>query len=210
VSLTIVSGADYAPEITVDPTSKALRASLYTSAGEAKFVEPLGSYLAPINMGRLATPAAGSFIWAIRNGPASRMQIRRILGNVGFDGIVGATTQTYQFVKFSAATPSGGTLRDAIRKRTSDPFSRILDFRQGTAALTITGVVIDAGPFFGISYPRQLAGPSFSSQMEFTISRQDFDQIEIGPMEGLAIRVLVAGIAGDSISGCVSWDEVAE
>jgi hypothetical protein len=209
VSLSIVSGTGGGNVAVVTPTAKSLRVASYSAQGRASPNEPLGSYLAPISMGRLATPAAGAFIWAIRNGPYTTMQIRRILANVGFDGIAAATTATYQFVRFSGATPTGGTIAKVIRKRTRDQQSRILDFRQGTAALTITSVDIEPA-FFAVSYPRQLAGPSFSSQAEFTTPGQGYDQVEIGPMEGLAIRMLVAGIAGDSINGCVAWDEYLE
>ena len=207
MGISLVSGASNSV-VTVDPTSKAMRTGLYTSSGTPKFEEPLGSYMAPINMGQLGTPAAGSAIWAIRNGDEAILQIRRILVNVGYAGVAAATTQTWQFWKFRNATHAAGTIAQVVRKRTTDHFSRIIDFRQAITALTATGVVYEDNPFFAVSYPRQPAGPSFSSSMEFTIARQEFDQIEIGPTEGIALRVLVVGVAGDGIQGGVFWDEV--
>lgn len=206
MGISLVSG-NLDHEVTIDPASKAVRASLYTSEETARFVSPIGSYSAPINMGQFGTPAAGSFVWALKNGFHSVLEIRRILGNVGYAGVAGATTQTYQFVKFRGINPTGGTLVQPVRKRSTDNASRVFEVRQAITALTTTGIIIDDNPFFSMSYPRQPAGPSFSSQMEFTISRQEYDQIQIGPNEGIGIRLLVAGIAGDSINGCVIWDE---
>lgn len=202
------SGVD-ASLATVDPTSKALRVTLYDTLGVEVNKAPIGSYLLPINMGRLtAAIAANSLIWSVRNavGSGKTVKIRRILSNVAFDGTAAATTALYDWVRFSAATPTGGTAMTVIKKRNSAPASAVTDARfNAAAALGVAGVVFETS-FFSIGNQRQVAAGK-TADLRFEVSGQDYDNFELAPGEGMGIRLNQVAVIGDSISGGVTWDE---
>jgi hypothetical protein len=208
MSTEVKSGAG-ASLLTVDPTSLAARVTLYDSAGVEVNKAPNGSYMLPINMGRLtAAVAANSLIWSMRNiTPARTVKIRRILCNVSFDGTAAATTALYDWVRYTTATPTGGTVLSVIKKRTGLPTSSVTDARQNAAAaLGVTSVVFETS-FFSINNQRQLSAGK-TADLRFEVSGQDYDNFELATGEGLGIRLNQVAVIGDSISGGVSWDEV--
>jgi hypothetical protein len=208
VSTEIKSGAS-ADHWTIDPISKAGRVTLYDTLGVEVNKAPLGSYMLPINMGRLtAAIAANSLIWSMRNavGSGKTVKIRRVLSNVAFDGTAAATTALYDWVRYSAATPTGGTPMVVIKKRNTAPPSAITDARfNAGAALSVTSVVFETSAF-SIGNQRQVAAGK-TADLRFEVSGQDYDNFELAAGEGFGVRLNVASVIGDSISGGVTWDE---
>jgi len=203
--MAVIKSGDSPDLLKIDPTSKAARVTEYDSAGQELYKTPGGSYLIPISMGRqTAAIAAGSYIWAFRNGAAKTIRLRRIVLTTSFDGTAAATTQTYQIMRFSTATPTGGSVIVIVKKKTTYGASTVVDARQNpAAALGITGVVFETVGMC-IQQPRQLA-PLQQINMPFDQSNNAY---ELQPNEGLAINLLVVGVIGDTITGFVEFDEV--
>lgn len=201
----IKSGAT-ADELTIDPTSKAARITLYDSAGNELHKEPNGSYLLRIPNARLtAAIAANSAIWTVRNGSSRTMRIKRISVSAKFDGTAAATTAQFQLQRFTTATPSGGTALTAVKKRTALGSSTIADARFNyAAALTVTGVVFEEA-FFEWGVQRQVSAVSNHDLLAGLETQEAL--IELAPNEGLAIRLGVVAVIGDALGGYVEWDE---
>ena len=200
----IKSGAT-ADQLTIDPNSKASRVTEYDSSGVELYKTPTGSYLIPISMGRqTAAIAAGSYIWAFRNGASKIIRLRRIVLITSFDGTAAASTQIYQLMRFGNATPSGGSAITIVKKKTTFGASTVADARQNpAAALTIAGVVFETVGMC-IQQPRQLAP---LQQLNIPLDQSN-NVYELQPNEGLAINLLVVGVIGDTIAGFMEFDEV--
>jgi len=216
MSVQVVSGVD-ATLLTVDPTSKAARATLYDSAGNELRPIPTAAYLLAIINGRqtVVATAAGTF-FAMRNNTSGRtIFIRRIILAVGFDGTAAATSSRWELARFSNATPSGGTAitlpAGAVKKRSSYANSNLLDARwiTGTAGgLTMTSVVMETA-FDSVGVPRGTSGTSIVYVREFgDAGAEKNDRFELLTGEGLAINAGVTGVVGDSFQGSVEWDEI--
>ena len=151
------------------------------------------------------TPAAGSTIWAMRNVGTKTVRLRNIDLMVGFSGTAAATAQSYQIVRFSGATPTGGTALVVVKRRNSASATTITDARFGgvtQTALTVAGVAFEAvASHVGCS--RQNGPGSHFDQ----IWPNTQDGFEIAVNEGLAIQIELIAVAGDWISGTVTWDE---
>ena len=192
--------------LTVDSTSKAARVTLYRSDG-TEISNTTVSYLLPIPYQRLtAAVAAGSKIWAMRNGASKTMRIKRIYIGVSFDGSAASSTSCYQFMRFSGATPSGGTALTAVKKKTSLGATTMADARYNyAAALTVTGITFETS-FFEIGCQRQV---NANIEAYLVADQEGPDSIiELAPNEGLAINLYVAAVIGDGLGGYIEWEEV--
>lgn len=200
----IRSGAT-SDELTVDPTSKAARVTLYDSTGTKLFHEGADRYILRIPRMTGGTPAAGSTILAFRNLGAKKVRIRKIGICSSFAGTAAATTQSYQLARFATATPTGGTALTVVKKRSSAAATTVTDARFGGAtqtALTVTGVVFET-PFAHVLCPRQ-NGYAMWADFDF-INKEEAFEIDVN--EGFAIQIELVAVAGDSISGFIEWDE---
>lgn len=199
------SGAD-TTEAIVDTTSKALRVTLYDPAGNELYDTPSAGFVIPITMLRQSTTsAAGSEIWTMRNGATKTIKFRRIYISVTFDGTAAATTQTYQFVRFTTATPTGGTAITVIKKDTANgTATTVADARQkADGALTVTSVVFETGGYAVCNQRQVSAGSVLDVRFDDTISAY-----KLAPNEGLALEILATAVVGDTVAGFVEFDEV--
>jgi len=216
MSVKIISGVD-STLLTIDPTSKAARVTLYDSAGNELLPIPTAAYLIGISPTRQTViDTAGGTFWAMRNNTSGRViYIRRILLIVSFDGTAAATTSRFDLARFSGATPSGGTAvtlpGGAIKKRTGYGNSNLLDARwiAGTAGgLTMTSITVEAA-FASVGVSRGVTGSVGVCSLEFgDAGSHPNDRFELAVGEGLAIQAGVTGVVGDMFQGCIEWDEI--
>ena len=200
MSATIKSGAS-ADLLSIDAQSKAARVTLYNSVGEEIGVRPDGSYMLPINIVQSAATVVNSTVWALRNGGSKAVYIRRVLLNMGYHGAAVATTGRYAIERFDTATPTGGTALTPVKKNSSMPTSAIADVRFLDTGLTTAGVVFGTDLAI-IGNQRQLSAGHLLD-MNFAGG----DELVLNANEGLCIRLNVAAVVGDSLTGFVEWDE---
>jgi len=205
--------------LTIDPTSKAARTSLYDSSGLELSGPPYGSYMAQIDLRPGAIVAGASVaLWSMRNLSSRTAYLRRLKLFAGyFAATVTATVAQFGLARFRTATPTGGNAITVVPKRTSYGSSGVTDVRQiapsATAGLTTTGVAFDAVfAFFG--YPRQpvttygAGGFMVSVDLPWKEALEPFSAIELAPNDGLAILIPnIATVAGDFVNGMIEWDE---
>lgn len=160
-------------------------------------------YSLPVNV-RSSTNgvAANSTIWAMRNDPSSTTTviIENISLNMSFDmgTPLGRSLQRYDLIRFSAATPTGGTSLTPDPTMTTNPTSGVTDARYVDTGLTTTGISF-GNPFLTIGVPA--TDSAFSNFQNSTM------KIFLNPGEGLCIRLNNASVQGQSITGFIQWSE---
>lgn len=219
----VKSGAS-ADQLTIDATSKAARGSAYDTSGRA-LAPPAATYLLPLEV-RHTSAAAANVVWFnLRGPPTKTAYIKRIFGNICFDGTALAASGTMRIGMIrgtGAASPTGGALVTAIQKDTASATSTITEARivlAGTA-LTTTGITYDANPFYVIGLPAmsvQVAAPATSGDsghcedfdLRFCEPYQPIDDcLAIRANEHLAMRQqTVAAIIGLTVHGAIEWSE---
>jgi hypothetical protein len=203
----IVSGAS-ADIMTVDPTSKAARVSLYGPDGEPLlYGSNRDRGIASVAVRQTATSAAAVVAWALRSGTVGKtLYITRIWLQLWFDGTGAATEMRYELVKGTGCTAmSGGAVVTPLLKRSSannpDADARVLD-----TGLTLTGVSYGT-PFWNCAWSRlthsatQAGGVSNPFVLEFGSM-----PIELAKDEVLALRLLATAVIGDNVGGGVEFN----
>lgn len=212
-------------QVTVEPTAKAIRVTPYDSSGQELFKHADGNYMVPLEVRHTGAAAANTVWFNLRGPPSKTAYIKRIYGQMCFDGTALAASGTMRigFIRGTgAASPTGGATLLAIRKDSTDVASTITEARivlAGTA-LTTTGITYDANPFAVIGLPAmsvQVAAPATSGDsgncqpfdLKFCEPYQPVDDcIAIRTNEHLAIRQqTVAAIIGLTINGMIEWSE---
>lgn len=189
--------------LTVDPTSKAARVTLYDSTGLPIYAEYSGSYMVPFE----AIPSTltdGTTYYAIRNLGTKRVFIHSIRIKAGFSGTAAASRSQLRFERFSGATPTGGTAFSAIKKDNTMAASTVSDMRYAPGGLTTTGITFEQR-FATLGVTNQL-NVDAASIMEY--GDHPKDRIVLAVNEGLAIRAHGAVIAGCWFIGEIHWDEM--
>src|SRR3990167_1796754 len=127
--MAIIKSGATTDELTVDPTSKAARVTLYDSSGNELQKPPAGGYLLPIRVRQTAATASGT-VWSMRALTAGKkVYVRRIVVNCMFDGTAAASTSQYNLLRFRTATPTAGTALTVVKRDTADPTSIVTDAR---------------------------------------------------------------------------------
>lgn len=159
-------------------------------------------YSAFISVRQGAATAAGSVVWAMRNdiSAVKDAYIDKIEIQMCFDSAtpVIRSTQRYGIVRFSGATPTGGTVISPTHMDTASAAPQISDIRTASGGLTTAGVVIGTT----LAFPAIPA--SDGSTMIFHLA--DLGLI-LKPGEGLAINLLVTAVIGQYIGGIITWSE---
>lgn len=204
--MAIIVGVTSAAGQEVDSASKASRVTLYDSLGNEINAQPSGAYMLPVNIRQTAASAAGLVVWAMRNGSTKTVLVRRMPLVMAFDGTAAAlTTPRYALQRFTTATPTGGTVLTAIKKRTTYPTSAIADARFLDSGLTTTGMTFETdAAIFGLPIAVTNAAIRYDLTSEMG---QRYDSFELGANEGLCIRLNTATVIGVSLLGYVAWDE---
>lgn len=191
--------------LTIDPTSKAARVTLYNSLGEEVGEPALGRYIAPINIVQTAATASGSCVWAIRNAATTtKVELTKIRGSLSFAGTAAAgTTIGYSVARFSGATPTGGVVITLIKKLSTNPNSIVADARVLNTGLTVTGITFE-DPFAVAMVAASVTGTDRFINFEMN----ENEEFILGSGEGLAIRLAANAIIGLSFTGWAEWHEV--
>ncbi|HUH47845.1 MAG TPA: hypothetical protein VLZ54_11875 [Arenibacter sp.] len=165
------------------------------------------TYFLPISMGRLtAVMAANSVIWSFFN-PASsgtNLRIKRVSFTIGYDGVSTPESSHFQLVRFSGAALSGGTTLVPAKANSKQRVSVVPTMRQSPSTpLVTTGAVIEATPLMSTQNQRDTAATTSEVQVWGTSD----DGPVINPGEGLCLRIVLASVIGDYLSGMVSYLE---
>ncbi len=159
-------------------------------------------YSAPVNIRQTAATAANSTVWAIRNAVASTLSVyvETIYLLMSFDTATPITRslQRYQIQRFSTATPTGGTSISIAAMDSADPATNVTDARFLDTGLTTTSVVFD-NPIAIIGCPATDATTTQYTRVNVGI--------RLAPGEGLCIRLTVAAVVGQGLTGEVVWSE---
>jgi len=224
----IQSGAS-ADLLTVDPTSKAARGTLYDSGGRELSPISTGSYTLGFQVRHTTAAAANISVLNMRGPPSKTAYVKRIHGVIGFDGTALAASGTLRYGIYRgngavnttaggsrvAPDPSEGKKRSSYVNWTLNEFAYDLN---GTG-LTTTGITFETQPLHILHIPvvsTQVAAAATSNTQgcyqAFDLNWERYDgldqAVELGSNQHLTIRVLtVAAIIGLSISGSIEWDE---
>lgn len=192
MSITIKSGAS-SDEATVDATSKAMRVTLYDTAGNSNDKPESNSY--GVVGGTSAVVAAGlagsTNLMAIRNSAGSKKiyitQLRFVCSTATL-GLTGGVAGSIAWQRFTAQTPTGGTARTPYKKRAADATSSVTDARDSNAALT------GAAPTWGDLVVGYMQVPNTTVAGGSTLFVFDLEDspLELAISEGLALRTQTA------------------
>lgn len=159
-------------------------------------------YSAPINIRQSAASIAGTTVWSMRNNTSSTkvIFIESLQINMAFDVATPITRQLlrYDFVRFSAATPTGGTTVTVVSDDSTAPSTQITDVRFLDTGLTTTGVT------FGTANLTVGVPATDSAVVNYQTSNIP---IFLAAGEGICLRLNVASLAGQSMTGFISWSE---
>ncbi len=158
-------------------------------------------YSLPINIKHTGTVALDSTIFSMINNTDSLkiIMIERINLQMCFSAATPLirTDLIYELVRFNTATPTGGTSISPVLMDSNALTSAITDARYSNTGLTVTGVVFET-PFSYIGCP--------TSDGASTTYFRDIP-IKLAAGEGLAIKLTLASVAGQGLSGEIIWSE---
>lgn len=159
-------------------------------------------YSIPVNIRQTASTASGATVLSIRNSATSTVTIfiERIELLLAFDSATPSTrsTQRYDLVRFSTATPTGGTSISVAQMYSGDVSTQVTDARFLDTGLTITGVVFNP-PFVTIGCP--------ATDATTTKYTREGVALLLGIGEGFCIKLNGAAIIGQSLTGEIVWSE---
>lgn len=204
--MAIIKSGTTADLLSVDPTSKAARVTLYDALGTPLNSPDTFRGFYSVKVRQSAATGAGATVFAIWNGTAGKtINISSISLQLFFDGTAAATLMEYELLKATGVSAfSGGVVvTAAIKKGTLPPVSavaRILD-----TGLTLTGAS------FGAQIIDMAQGRVTQTTTNFASTlRPDnvFETpIELAFQEALVLRQVVTSVIGDRIMGCVEFSE---
>lgn len=159
-------------------------------------------YSLPVNIRQTAATASGATVWAMRNSTNAtvNLYIKRMKLVMSFDQLtaLASITARYDLIRFSGATPTGGTALTVAQMYSGDLATQVADARFLDTGLTTTGVVFNPA-FCEIGCPAALGVT--------TIYDRDDLPLVLGPGEGFCIRTSTTTAIGISIVGEVVWSE---
>lgn len=159
----------------------------------------INKYIAAINILQSANTASGT-VFTMRNGASATKDVivDRIFLDLSFNGGANASTPRYNLVRFSGATPTGGTAITVAKLDNSSPTSQVTDVRFLDTGLTTTGVTFESG---NISTFSTSAANNNNDSVDLELP------IRLAAGEGLAIQILATTRTGVSINGHILWSE---
>lgn len=222
----IKSGAT-ADQLTVDPLSKAARVTLYDVGGLA--VNPAyGIYSVAINVQPATTLTNGTAYWSMRNTASGggksvylrgmTLNLSQTVVNTNTAASVAPARSIFEFIRFSTATPTGGTALTVVKRRNADATSVVTDVRHNPTGLSMTSVVAEASPFLltavttpGVGFaPAAGNNPAAASyvtqQLDWTNGGEE-GRVILAPGEGLTIRANGTLQTSCAVLGMIWWDE---
>ena len=206
----IQSGAS-ADLLTIDPTSKAARGTLYAADGSLITPTPAGSYLAGVSQRYTAATAINSFVFDMRGPAALTARLRRIIGSVAFDGTAAAAAniQIGLFRGSGAATATGGVAQTPSKKKSAMATSALQDFRYATAggALTTTGITYESNPIWSAGLPASVTNGNIAVKIDWDkTDHRDTRAAELASSDHFALKLITAAIIGFHVDLSFDWD----
>lgn len=196
--------------LTVDPTSKAARVTLYDSSGNELILLPTeGSFLSNILLRQSATTAADSLVWSLFNTSSTvKMRIRSIRQIIMFDGTTAAaTTRAYYWQRTGTAAPTGGSTITPTKKRSGSNAS-VADLRFVDTGLTRGSNASVGSPFIKLATPISVTGNAIPFLGQFHVMAERLiSPIELGQNEGIGLFLNEQTTIGFGTAGVVEWDE---
>lgn len=207
MSTDVISGAS-SDLLTVDPTSKAARVTLYDVAGNPLSRNKSFSGAAEIEVRQSATTGAGAVVWGIHNPNASvKVYIKRIQLRAFFDGTAAATLMQYEIIKATSVTAfSGGVAITPVTKFTGQSaiaIVRLLDTgltTTGIAAVQILGNIV-------MGRVTMTTTNMQSAQETWDFNALEIPEIRLDQNEIVGIRQVVTSVIGDRVLGTLDWVE---
>lgn len=212
----IQSGAS-TNSLTVDPTPKAARLTVYNSKGRSSAATRYGSYSASIYYSSIAAITAGMTPWMMQNHGFEQSYIRRLVLMVSHNPDFGAVTNNASTItvglhKFGGTFYSNLTaLAISAKKDNLMPNSSTRSWSGGTnfVDLAPTGISVIPDAAITLAVPRSVSGTNGIHTLDYNIAPTDSaDQyLHMLPGEGWALRFSAATTSvGVSITGFVEWD----
>lgn len=159
-------------------------------------------YATPVNIRQTSTTAANATVWAMRNAANSTKSIiiEKIILMMSFDAgtPIGRSLQRYNIMGFNGATPTGGTSQGVAPLDNNNPATQVTDVRFSDTGLSTTGAAF-GNSFLTIGCP---ATDATTAPFKY-----DGPPIKLAPGEGLAIRLAIAAVIGEGLTGGVIWSE---
>lgn len=163
---------------------------------------PANYYSVPVQILQSAATAANATVFSMRNAAASTrtVYIERILlnGTFGVATPLARALLRYGLCRYSTATPTAGTVVPVIEADNGNAATQVTDVRFLDTGLTTAGVVFET-PFAIIGIPT-------TDGTVVQYEREDMS-FELAPGEGFCIRLMVAAVAGQGLSGEIIWSE---
>jgi hypothetical protein len=195
--------------LTIDPTSKAARVTLYDAAGTAINKASIFDGAVAVSVRQSAATAATAVVWGLHNPSATvNLYVQKIDLRCFFDGTAAATLMKYEIIKATSVSAfSAGSTVTAVKKRTSlttIAVPRVLD-----TGLTTTGIAnIQVLGNLVMGRVTQTATNYQQANLLFDFTSVVSAPIQLVQNEILAIRQTVTSVVGDNIVGSVEWIEV--
>lgn len=152
-----------------------------------------------ISVRQSAATAAGAVVWAFRNNESSRsIFIDHFDLQVMFDTAtpLARSYQRYSVVRFSGATPTGGSSITPCPLDTTTN-DAVVDIRTATTGLTIPGGLVQAQTLMIPGTPA-VDGSNISHEAPIY-------GLQLRPGEGILISLLVTAVVGQCIGGYLFW-----
>lgn len=162
----------------------------------------------PVQIIQSTNSAANTLVWSMRNLGGTTITIQRIYLVHSFNGTAAATTSRYDIVRFRDATPTGGTALTVVKRDTASAASGVTDARFLDTGLTVASVTFDTAAAH-VGGARQ-NGSASVFDLDLVHIRRDLatdEGIVLANNDGLGLRLGVAAVAGDSLTGFVQWLE---
>jgi hypothetical protein len=196
-----ISGAS-ADLLTVDPGSKAARATIYGPDGEPySYVSSRNRGVAIIAFQHAATTTAPAVVWSIRSITDGRtIYVRKLWLQLYHAGAGAASEMQYELVKGTGCTATTGSAVTPLLKRTSYTNPDV-EVKMATAGITLTGVTLGA-PFCVRTWPRvAISGATADPNSEMTVLDCTDQPVELTLNEVLVVRLKVDSLIGDGLYG---------
>jgi len=151
------------------------------------------------------TLTSGTDYVTIHNGGSTKsMRIKRMRFGMTFTGTAAAGTRsTYGVFRYTAGTPSGGTVGTALSKATSNAATgAVVRYEVGSTGVTTGALTVEGTALCFAAHPSQ---NNTAPQVE-----HDFTDapIILAPGEGILIRAVSGIVNGSANAAVIEWDEV--
>ena len=166
----------------------------------------LSGFFLPVRIRQTAATAATATVWAMRNTHATKCAHVKNIRLFAYGDASASGQVAYELCRFSGATPTAGTALTLIRMRNSSTYTTgVTDARFLDTGLTVAGVVFETA--FAALQCQGGLGSGHHLDMDMLDLARTWSGFELGPGEGLCIRLGATAVVGQRIAGGVFWDE---